>query len=131
LKLVLVAEILVAYAVTRWRMPRGDIRDVVSASRSGLARELERPEQATRETWLLAARLASAVAKTLRILPTDSRCLVQSLVLSRLLSARGIPSTLVIGAHSKPDFLAHAWVEHGGYPLLPQDGFDDSRLLEL
>jgi hypothetical protein len=131
LKLALVAEILLAYTVTRWRMPRGDIRNIVSASRSRLARAPEGPEQATRETWLLAARLASAVAKTLRILPTDSRCLVQSLVLSRLLSARGIPSTLVIGAHSKPAFLAHAWVEHGGYPLLPREGFDDSRLLEL
>jgi hypothetical protein len=71
------------------------------------------------------------VTKTLRVLPTDSRCLVQSLVLSRLLATRGIPSTLVIGARSDSTFMAHAWVEHGGYPLLPQEGFEEYRLLEL
>ena len=61
-----------------------------------------------------AARLGYAVARTLRTLPTDSRCLVQALVLYRLLSERGIHSTLVIGARSQPEFAAHAWVEHAG-----------------
>ena len=69
--------------------------------------------------------------RTLRVLPTNSRCLVQSLVLSRLLATRGIPSTLVIGARSDSTFMAHAWVEHGGYPLLPREGFDEYRLPEL
>jgi hypothetical protein len=37
----------------------------------------------------------------------------------------------VIGARGGPDFLAHAWVEHGGDPVL--DPGDDSfgRLVEL
>lgn len=127
----LIAEILSTYAVTRWRMPRGDIREVVHVTRRGLTSAPGAPEHISRETWDVAARLARAVTKTLRILPTDSRCLVQSLVLSRLLSTRGIPSTLVIGARPDTTFMAHAWVEHGGYPLLPQEGFDQYRLLEL
>jgi hypothetical protein len=131
-KPLLIAEILSTYAVTRWRMPRGEIRDVVSATRGGgLASAPDAPEQISRETWAIAARLARAVTKTLRVLPTDSRCLVQSLVLSRLLATRGIHSTLVIGARSDSTFMAHAWVEHGGYPLLPQEGFEEYRLLEL
>src|SRR5262249_41622417 len=130
-KPVLVAEILSTYAVTRWRMPRGDIRDVVRANRGGLASAPGEPESISRETWAVAARVARAVTKTLRVLPTDSRCLVQSLVLSRLLATRGIPSTLVIGARADSQFEAHAWVEHGGYPLLPQEGYEDYRLLEL
>jgi hypothetical protein len=127
----LAAEIIVTYAVTRWQMPRGDIRDVAAASRTSLAETPHRLPLGTRETWELATHLGRAVDRTLRVLPTDSRCLVQSLVLSRLLSARGISSTLVIGAHSRPEFAAHAWVEHAGLPVLPHQGFHDSRLLEL
>ncbi len=127
----LVGEILVTYIVTRWRMPRGDIRDVTSETRARLAHIPQTLEPGTRETWEIARHLGRAVDRTLRVLPTDSKCLVQSLVLSRLLSARGIPSTVVIGAHSRPEFVAHAWVEHAGMAVLPQQGFHDSRLLEL
>jgi len=130
-KPVLIAEILSTYAVTRWRMPRGDIREVVRVTRGSLTSVPDAPEHISRETWDVAARLARAVTRTLRVLPTDSRCLVQSLVLSRLLATRGIASTLVIGARSENSFMAHAWVEHGGYPLLPREGFDQYRLLEL
>ncbi len=67
---------------------------------------------------------------TVRLLPTDSRCLVRSLVLTRLLGRRGVPSSLVIGVMSEPQFAAHAWVEHGGAPLLsPGTGFQ--RLVEV
>lgn len=69
--------------------------------------------------------------RTLRLLPTDSRCLAQSLVLLRMLSDRGIPATFIIGAHSRPEFEAHAWIEYAGAPVLPTLGFEESRLLEL
>ncbi len=127
----LVAEIIVTYAVTRWQMPREDIRDVAAAGRASLDKTPHRLPSGTLETWELATRLGRAVDRTLRVLPTDSRCLVQSLVLSRLLSARGISSRLVIGAHSSPQFEAHAWIEHEGRPVLPTRGFDNSRLLDL
>jgi hypothetical protein len=127
----LVAEILGVYAKTRWRMPRGDIRQITTASQDLLRRVPEERRTTGRDDWPLAAHLGHAVFRTLRALPTDSRCLVQSLVLSQMLAARGIPSTLVIGAHTRPRFTAHAWVEHEGRPVLPPRDFQDARLVEL
>lgn len=130
-KLMMVGEILSVYALMRWRMPRGDIREIAAGSRALLQRASEARAPAGQDNWDVAAHLGRAVYRTLRVLPTDSRCLVQSLVLSHMLSARGIPSTLIIGAHSRPEFEAHAWVEQDGRPVLPPRGFQDSRLVEL
>jgi hypothetical protein len=130
-KVRLIGEILLSYTLTRWRMPRFDIRELVRVSRlDGLASPvIDQPISI--DEWRVALRLGQAVTRTLGILPTDSRCLVQALVLTRLLSARGIANQLVIGAHSSPEFEAHAWIEHKGRPVLPPQGFHDSRLLEL
>jgi hypothetical protein len=128
LKATLAAEILATYITARWMMARREIRDVVLATRS---RPDQAPAAAAQDSEVTAARLGYAVACTLRKLPTDSRCLVQALVLSRMLSERGIASTLVIGARSQPEFAAHAWVEHDGRPVLSPAGFDESRLVEL
>ena len=76
-----------------------------------------------------AARLGRAVRRTLALLPTDSRCLIRSLVLTRLLARRSIPNTLVIGVRKTSEFEAHAWVEHAGQPILPAG--DYTRLTEL
>jgi hypothetical protein len=130
LKATLIAEILASYVSARRRMSRGDIRDVVQRARARPATSGQ-PQANADHHELVAARLGYAVAKTLRVLPTDSRCLVQALVLSDLLSSRDISSTLVIGAHSKPTFEAHAWVEYAGRPVLSPQGFQDSRLVEL
>lgn len=90
------------------------------AARPDAAQELQ---QARRLGWI--------VARTLAHLPGDTRCLLRSLVLTRLLAARGISSRLVIGTRTTPEFLAHAWVEHGGEPVLdPGDG-SFNRLTEL
>ena len=129
-KVSLAGEILVAYTGARWQMRKGDIREMTSAARAQLGPS-PCPELTTEETWKIAVHLGHIVNRTLRIAPTDSRCLVQSLVLSRLLSARGITSTLVIGARPRPTFAAHAWVEHAGRPVLPVRGYGGSRLLEL
>jgi hypothetical protein len=56
---------------------------------------------------------------------------VRSLVLTRLLARRGIASTLVIGTRTTPEFLAHAWVELQGTPLLDPGGGAFARLAEL
>jgi len=75
--------------------------------------------------------LGNAVTRMLSLLPGDTRCLARSLVLTRLLARRGIRAKLVIGARAAPDFLAHAWVEHGGRAVLsPGDG-SFGRLVEL
>lgn len=76
-------------------------------------------------------RLGRVVGRTLGVLPFDSRCLVRSLVLTRLLARRGIETRFVIGVSSKDEFEAHAWVELGGLPLLPTGGPKFDRLTEL
>jgi len=131
LKVVLAAEIIVVYLRVRWFMRRRDIRSIVSGLRVLSAQPSARLEAGSVENRMVALRLGGAVRQTLRVLPTDSRCLVQALVLSRLLSARAIPSTLVIGARPEPEFAAHAWVEYEGQPVLPHRGFDQLRLVEI
>jgi hypothetical protein len=130
-RLLLTVEIVATYTVIRPLMPRRDIRALVSLSRRVRYRMPVEPAGELRDPWRVALRLGNAVDRVLSVLPTDSRCLVQSLVLTRLLTARGIPSKLVIGAHSTPHFEAHAWVEYQGRPVLPPGDFLDSRLHEL
>lgn len=122
----LAAETLVAYARARRRMAREpDVRKLLLAARRGqmdCARAGSRPD---------AQDLARMVSLTLGRLPTDSRCLVRSLVLIELLARRGIEARLVIGTSAATDFSAHAWVELGGEALLSPAGFARRRLAEL
>jgi hypothetical protein len=83
------------------------------------------------ESWERGHRIASAVTRTLKVLPADGRCLNRSLVLLAMLAERGIDTTLVIGTSSRPSFEAHAWIEHLGYPLLPDGGSTYGRLIEI
>jgi hypothetical protein len=123
-KLALIGEVLRAYVIVRWRMRGTDIRAVVGQLRGSGADE-------PRTDFPLARRLARAVARTLSLLPTDSRCLARSLVLDRLLARRSLQSVVVVAARSEPDFAAHAWVEHAGVPLLPPGSSGYQRLIEL
>lgn len=123
----LAAEILAAYLGTRREMARMPIAALID----GLRAEVERPAPAAAERLSEARRLGRAVARTLALAPGDTRCLVRSLVLVRLLSRRGLAAQLVIGARPRPEFLAHAWVEYRGEPVLsPGDG-SFGRLVEL
>jgi Transglutaminase-like superfamily len=131
LKAVLAAEILIVYVRVRWLLRRQDIRSIVTSGRVSSPRRASGLETGSQADRVVAVRLGGAVRRTLNVLPADSRCLMQSLVLSRLLSARAISSTVVIAARSEPRFDAHAWVEHGGLPVLPPRGFDELRLVEI
>ncbi len=133
-KLRLSGEVLVTYCQVRWWMRGQRIEDIVARLREGQGRGpstgTEDPAEGALAQRQGALRLGRAVSRTVRLLPTDSRCLVRSLVLTRLLGRRGVPSSLVIGVMSEPHFAAHAWVEQGGAPLLPQGtGFE--RLVEV
>lgn len=123
----LLGEILAAYASVSFALRRAPIETVVA----GL-RELSPPRRsAGAATAADCRRLGTAVARTLAPLPGDTRCLVRSLVLTRLLARRGIATRIVIATRSSPVFLAHAWVEHAGAPVLdPGDG-SFTRLTEL
>lgn len=125
----LAVEIVDGYWLARRSLRKLPIEDAVARQRRAPSTHAERLDgpAATAE----AARLGRAVTRLLAHLPGDTRCLVRSLVLTRLLARRGIDSTLVIGARTSPHFLAHAWVEHDGDPVLdPGDG-SFGRLVEL
>jgi len=105
---------------------RADLPAVMSELRAGAIK----PVADVEHQRVIGSRLAWMVSRILGLLPTDSRCLIRSVTLSTLLARRGIPSRVVIGVRAKPQFGAHAWVEHEGRPLLPVgDGYE--RLHEV
>jgi hypothetical protein len=124
-KLSLAGEILWTYARVRWLVRAHTLE--VAIERLGSAAPAS--DLSAREEFPVGLRLGYAVGRTLARLPTDSRCLVRALVLASLLSRRGIHHSVVIGVRSKPEFGAHAWVEHRGAPLLPDEAY--TRLVEL
>jgi hypothetical protein len=142
----LAAEIVAAYARARSALRRVPIATAVAELRSEAESTEQRPSTSLATAVGVRSpvtstdpvdaleeprRLGRAVTRTLRLMPGDTRCLARSLVLTRLLARRGIPAKLVIGARADPDFLAHAWVECDGQPVLsPGDG-SFGRLVEL
>lgn len=124
LQLRVAAEIVTSYVEVRWRFLRGDVRDVVAALRRD-AVDLHDPYQAYR----IGRRLGRPVRRTLDPLPWDSRCLMRSLVLLRMLARRGVVCKLVIGVKPGERFEAHAWIEHDGHPLLPTLGYEPLTVL--
>jgi hypothetical protein len=122
------SEVVVAYALVRRELRRASIEKVVERLR--VPGEWPTVE-ATHVELEEARRLGRAVVRTLRFLPGDTRCLLRSLVLLRLLARRGIEARLVIGARTGPDFLAHAWIEYDGLPVLSPLNDSFGRLVEL
>lgn len=124
----LAAEIVGAYAQARRLVRRRPLPEAVDSLR--LRPRAAGPGEALHPD---AHRLAGAVIRTLEPLPVDSRCLMRSLVLLRLLARRGARGRLVIAVAPTPteQLAAHAWVELGGEPLLAPGGFEDGRLLTL
>jgi hypothetical protein len=124
-KVRLSTAILATYGRVRWAMRHRDLEAVVGRFRA--IRAAGDPPLARRDRH----RLAIAVGRVLEPLPTDSRCLVRSLVLLALLAKRGVHSTLVIGVAAEPQFAAHAWIECEGEPLLPTGGGEFARLTAI
>lgn len=99
----LAARIGETFVLVHWRLRRAPLPDVVRSFgevNGGAIPKLE------------ARRLSRIVHGTLRVGPLRPRCLVNALVLFRLLRAQGDPAELVIGLPQEPrDKDAHAWVE--------------------
>lgn len=125
-KLLLTAEILAGY-VPAMRILRAP--DVTAMARRARDVAPDGPPLQTGLEHQIALRLGRAVSRTLALLPTDSRCLIRSLVTIRLMARRRMPSKLVIGVRNEGEFQAHAWVEHEGRPILPAGQY--TRLTEL
>lgn len=122
----LAVEILTAYIQARRSLRRAPIEDVVARLRA----QSPPPNQDV-SSLAEARRLGRAVGRLLSHVPGDTRCLVRSLVLTRLLARRGVQAKLVIGVQAAPEFLAHAWVEYDGSPVLDPGEESFGRLVEL
>jgi hypothetical protein len=126
-KAALVLEVAASYLDARRSLRGVPLGDAVAHLRA--VRRDRGPEHPDAVTT--GRRLGRAVVRTLPFLPGDTRCLTQSLTLTRLLARRGIESKLVIGVRAGESFAAHAWVEHEGVPLLPAGGEPFERLVTL
>lgn len=126
----LALEILFTYARRRRRIRALALPDLLAVLRGGVV-DRQIPAWRVPGEHVAAVRVGRAVARMLPSLPGDTRCLTQALVLTELLARRGIGSTLVISAAPGEEFTAHAWLEHGGMPVLPADGPGFGRLVSL
>lgn len=126
-KAVLGVEIVRAYSRARWLLWRSDLPSTLTVLRA----DAPAPVVDRIEAGRTGVRLGTAVGKTLRHLPFDSRCLMRSLVLTRLLARRGIETAFVIAVNPDSEFVAHAWVERDGVPLLEPAGAPFARIVEL
>jgi hypothetical protein len=127
-RVVLAAEILAAYVRVRWTMRANEAPEAVAKLRAYARRH---PLAGDQDREILAGwRLGRAVTKTLRPLPTDSRCLMRSLTLLTIMERRNLSPTLVIAVKPQP-FAAHAWIELHGQALLPAGEAGYERITEL
>jgi hypothetical protein len=124
----LAAEILQTYVAVRWLLRRHALPETIAELRAGAPSGASASDEAT---LALGRHLAWATVRTLTVLPADSRCHMRSLVLTRVLARRGLPSSFVLSAAPAPRFEAHAWVEHAGEPLLLPAGADHQQLVRL
>jgi hypothetical protein len=122
------AEILATYARVRWMLHSQEPVVAVENLRRHRRRHPVNPEPDM--DLVVGWRLAHAVSRTLRPLPTDVRCLFRSLTLLRVMERRDLRPKLIIGVRTDP-FAAHAWIELHGIPLLPEAGPDHQRLAEM
>jgi hypothetical protein len=120
------AEIVISYLRVR-RLQRGrTLPDTLATLRRPLGSASTPPVDRLEGIYF-----GYAVARTLGVLRADSRCLMQSFVLTEMLAKRGTATTFVIGVRPGEDFLAHAWVELDGEALLPPMEDEFLRLTEL
>jgi Transglutaminase-like superfamily len=125
----LAIEVLGVYVQVRWLVVRYGAVPAVPVIRRGLHEPAD--SEADSQRVQRGLRLGRAVVRVLRLLPTDSRCLMQSLVLTAMLARRGVYSKIVIGVRAEPSFAAHAWVELDGRPLLSTNESIYQRLTEV
>lgn len=120
-------EILDAYRIVRHSLAARPLPETVELLRSPGRRRARVLADPHRD----GVRLGRAVTRMLDRPPVRAVCLGRSLVLLRLLAARGAAGELVISAVPRaPALDAHAWIELDGRPLLPP-GPEHARLVML
>jgi Transglutaminase-like superfamily len=121
---------------SRWALHRGGIVAAVAFARRAApcrddARSGSRSDsEQVRSDVATGKQLSSIVALVLGHMPGDTRCLVRSLVLLRLLSEQGVAGQVVLAVR-RESAEAHAWVEVEGAPVSTPAGDEFVRLSEL
>lgn len=128
-RITLALEVVATYARVRLRFRDRDLLGTLADVRDAPAAAHPAPTEL--DGVRQGVRLGRVVRRTLPLLPADSRCLMQSLVLVALLARRGVRGELLIGVKPGASFGAHAWVELSGHALLPADDEDFRRLVAL
>jgi hypothetical protein len=123
----LAAEILEAYVAVRRLVRTRTLPETVAVLRG----DVDGEARGDAASLAMGRHLASATVRTITLVPSDSRCLMRSLVLTRVLARRRIGSTFVLSVAPGPPFEAHAWVEHAGRPLLEPALGEHRSLLRL
>jgi hypothetical protein len=123
------AEIIRLYGRAWWGLRQDDLPTVLARLRLERADVAVAPNATEKRS--IGRILGSITTRLLATLPTDGRCLIRSLVLTGLLSRRGIESTLVIAVYPGHKLAAHAWVEYEGAALLEPGKPPLERLAEL
>lgn len=126
----LAVEVVVVYARVRRTIRMHAVPELLTSLRGGVE-DRGVPAWEVPHEHVTAVRLARAVVRVMARLPGDTRCLTKALVLITLLARRRVGSKLLIAVAPGEQFAAHAWVEHGGLPVLPADGPGFGRLVEL
>lgn len=122
-------EIIALYVQAQWRLRRGDLPSALAHLRRDSTGVVAASEGTDRV--FVGRSLGSITTRILSALPTDGRCLLRSLVLTGLLSRRGIASKVVLAVHPGEKLAAHAWVECEGSALLEPGRPPLERLTEL
>jgi hypothetical protein len=123
----LAAEILSTYVTVRRLIRSRTLPETVAVLRRGVGDGAE----GDASSLAIGRHLASATVRTITLVPADSRCLMRSLVLTRMMARRRIGSTFVLSVAPPPAFEAHAWVEHGGRALLEPARGEHRSMLRL
>jgi len=77
----------------------------------------------TREHYVYASKVAYAVEKICSRTPWESKCLVRALSAQKVLSNKGIHTTLYLGCKMLDgSMVAHAWLRCGGYYVTGGNG---------
>lgn len=129
-RLRLTLEVVATYLRVRRLMRRDEPERVVRALRAQVSDAAAGVVLERENEVFVAWRLARAMEKVLKRLPSDSRCLFSSLTLIGMLERRGIDQALLIAVRPRP-FAAHAWVEVEGEAVLPDADPGYERILEL
>jgi hypothetical protein len=110
----LAARVWSSFALVHWRLRREPLPAAIGTTGDGPA-----------ASWapMPPLRLSRTVHMVLRVGPWRPRCLINAMVLYRLLRAQGTDADLVIGLPDRPeDHEAHAWVEVDGHDVGPPPG---------